>query len=136
MLGVYIPASTANPTGRRPWNSRLAYYTPNTFAVPTAGQGPYLFNPGVTGAPAQAGGLGWYQRARFVVPTSSLSGMAQSTQIFGLTVDPTLLAAGLGALFLAVYLMGGRRPKRRARRLRKKISRAQGELRSLGAEYS
>jgi hypothetical protein len=56
-LGIYTRASTANPTGRRPWNSRLSYYVPNSFAVPTYGQGPFLLNPGVAGAPMQAGGV-------------------------------------------------------------------------------
>lgn len=137
-LGVYLPASTANPTGRRPWNSRLlSFYAPNSFALPTTGQGPFLLNPGVAGAPAASGGLGFYRRARFAVPTSSLSGLGQNeTQILGVSVDPTLLALGLGAAFLAIYLLGGHRPKRRARRLRKKISRAQSQLRALGAEYA
>jgi len=42
MLGVYVKASTANPTGWRPWNSRLsgagfglAFYIPNSFPLPT-----------------------------------------------------------------------------------------------------
>lgn len=57
-LRFYAPMSTANPTGVRPWNSRLAYYIPNTFAVPTTGRGPFLLNPGVTGGPRMNGGLG------------------------------------------------------------------------------
>jgi len=35
----------------------LGFYVPNTFAVPTTGQGPFLLNPGVVGAPMQAGGV-------------------------------------------------------------------------------
>lgn len=35
----------------------LGFYIPNSFAVPTTGQGPYLLNPGITGAPMQAGGV-------------------------------------------------------------------------------
>jgi len=35
----------------------LGFYIPNTFAVPTTGQGPFLLNPGVVGAPMQAGGV-------------------------------------------------------------------------------
>jgi len=35
----------------------LGFYIPNTFAVPTTGQGPFLLNPGVIGAPMQAGGI-------------------------------------------------------------------------------
>jgi len=130
-LALYTAASTANPTGRRPWNSRLSYYVPNTFALPTTGQGPFLLNPGVVGMPMQAGGvpspmtpaiaaapglgflgqppfpgpsptrpavfavpvsertapyfvvtaprrtMGFYKRARFSVPTSSMSGLGQ-----------------------------------------------------------
>jgi len=34
-LGVYVNASTANPTGWRPWNSRLSFYKPAAFSVPT-----------------------------------------------------------------------------------------------------
>lgn len=38
---------------------RLSFYVPNTFAVPTAGRGPFLFNAGVPNArPAMNGGLG------------------------------------------------------------------------------
>jgi len=41
MLGEYVKASTANPTGWRPWDSRLsadglAFYIPNSFPLPTA----------------------------------------------------------------------------------------------------
>lgn len=56
----YVQASTANPLGRRNWKprTRLSYYLPNTFAVPTAGRGPFLLEPGVTGRPAANGGLG------------------------------------------------------------------------------
>jgi len=35
----------------------LGFYVPNSFAVPTTGQGPYLLNPGITGSPMQAGGI-------------------------------------------------------------------------------
>lgn len=35
----------------------LGFYIPNTFSVPTTGQGPFLLNPGVYGAPMQAGGV-------------------------------------------------------------------------------
>jgi hypothetical protein len=35
----------------------LGFYVPNTFAVPTTGQGPFLLNPGVVGSPMQAGGV-------------------------------------------------------------------------------
>jgi len=77
-LGVYTAASTANPTGRRPWNSRLSFYAPNTFALPTTGRGPFLLNPGASGRPAANGGLGFYKRARFAVPTTSMSGLGQT----------------------------------------------------------
>jgi hypothetical protein len=184
MLGIYTRASTANPTGRRPWNSRLSYYVPNTFFVPTTGQGPFLLNPGVVGSPMQAGGVpapmtpaiaqapgmscgncakgmgflggtqfpnfATFQRSRSsrrrfdgVAPfpaygpvpavTSQLLGQDDGTQILGTTIDPTLLALGLGALLLAVYLWGGGRPKRRAHRLRRKISRSQAKLREIEA---
>lgn len=166
-LRFYSQASTANPTGRRPWNSRLSFYIPNSFNPPTAGQGPFLLQPGVMGAPQQNGGLGCdscsgmagvsfpnyatFQRPRqsrrrfdSVAPmpvyspvsavTSQLSGLGQNeTQILGLTVDPTLLAIGVGVAFLAVYLLGSGRPRRRAHRLRKKISKAQTKLRAIEA---
>ena len=132
MLRFYAPASTANPTGRRPWNSRLSFYERNSYAVPTIGQGPWLLNPGVVGAPAANGGLGWYQRAEYPLPTTSMSGLGQ-TQILGLTVDPTLLALGIAALLGAVYLFGGKRPQRKTRRLRRRITRAQRELQAMAA---
>jgi len=126
-MGVYVNASTANPTGWRPWNSRLSFYSPNSFPVPTIGQGPFLLQPGVTAAPSQAGGLGTFNpRARY------LTGLGQ-TQIFGVEVDPTLLALGLVALLGAIYLFGGTRPKRRARRLRRRIASAQSKLRAIEA---
>jgi hypothetical protein len=42
-MNFYAQASTANPTGWRPWNSRLSYYERANFAVPTTGlSGPNL----------------------------------------------------------------------------------------------
>ena len=81
-MGIYTRASTANPTGRRPWNSRLSFYVPNTFNPPTAGSGPFLFQPGVTGSPAANGGLGFYKRARYPLPTTSMSGLGQAMPTF------------------------------------------------------
>jgi len=179
MLGLYTAASTANPTGRRPWNSRLSYYAPNTFALPTTGQGPFLLNPGVVGMPMQAGGVpspmtpaialgcdgcgggrmglagvkfpnyATFQRSRQTrrrfdstapVPyyspvnsvTDQLSGLGQ-TQILGLSVDPTMLALAGVAILAIFYLWGTGRPKRRAHRLRRKISKSQAQLRAIEA---
>jgi hypothetical protein len=56
-LRFYSPMSTANPTGVRPWNSRLSFYIPNSYAVPTTGRGRYLLQPGIVGQPAANGGL-------------------------------------------------------------------------------
>jgi len=80
-LGIYARTSTGNPTGRRPWNSRLSFYIPNTFALPTTGRGPFLLQPGVGGRPMQAGGvpggmspgLSFYRPAQFPLPTTSMS---------------------------------------------------------------
>jgi len=206
-LGIYTQASTANPTGRRPWNSRLAFYVPNTFGLPTAGRGPFLLQPGAIGRPMQNGGVpgamtpdiaaaatpsaaqvatasslistvspalaglgcdgcaksmamaginfpnyAGFQRPRssrrrfdsaapqpFYSPvsavTSQLSGFGQdeSTQILGTSVDPTLLAVGVGLLFVAVYFLGSGRPRRKRRRLQRKISRTQAQLRAIEA---
>lgn len=63
--------------------------------------------------------------------SSCALGQGDNTQILGLTIDPTLLLAGGIALLLAVYLFGGGRPRRKARRLRRRISRAQQQLQSL-----
>jgi hypothetical protein len=130
MLRFYTPASTANPTGIRPWNSRLSFYEPNAYAVPTAGRGPFLLQPGITGRPMANGAMGYYERANFVVPTHGLSGLGQ-TEIAGLTVDPMLLGLGAIALLGAFYLFGSGRPRRKARRLRSKISRSQRKLQEL-----
>jgi hypothetical protein len=57
-LHFYTPASTANPTGFRPWNSRLSFYTPGSYSLPSTG----------TAVPAQrfvAGGLGYVQFPNF-----------------------------------------------------------------------
>jgi len=35
----------------------LGFYIPNSFPLPTTGQGPFLLQPGITGAPSQAGGV-------------------------------------------------------------------------------
>lgn len=107
MLGEYVAASTANPTGWRPWNSRLGFYLPNSFPLPTTGRGPFLFQPGVpVGPPMAAGGLG------------------QSDDSMNLSIDPTLLLAGGGVLLLAFLLWGGKktseyRGRRRSRKRRK-----------------
>lgn len=178
MLGIYTQASTANPTGRRPWNSRLAFYSPNTFPLPTAGRGPFLLQPGMMGRPMANGGVPGtltpglscdccpqsmglagtnfpnfanFQRPRqsrrrfdstaplpFYQPvsasTAQLSGLGQNeTQILGVTVDPTLLALGAAALFAVFYLTGRGAPRRKRRRLQRKISRAQSQLRAIEA---
>jgi hypothetical protein len=57
-MGNYMKASTANPTGWRPWNSRLSFYIPNSFPLPTTGRAPFLLQPGVTGRPSYNGGVG------------------------------------------------------------------------------
>jgi len=120
MLGVYVKASTANPTGWRPWNSRLSangleFYIPNSFPVPTTGRGPMLLQPGQAWAgPSQAGGLGQN---------------GDDTIAF----DPTLLLIGGGVLLLAVLLWGGkktgeirtRRRSRKRKRLQHKIAQLQ-----------
>lgn len=120
-LSRYVQMSTANPTGWRPWQSRLqglngglgAYYIRNTFPLPTTSHGPWLMSPGCNYQPTVNGGMG------------------DDTQILGVSVDPTLLIAGVGVLLLAVYLLGSGKPKRKARRLRKRISRSQQQLRDL-----
>lgn len=92
----------------------MGFYIQNSFPLPTTGRGSWLLQPGAPSQqPAYNGGLG------------------ATTQIFGLTVDPTLLALGVVALLGAVYLFGSGKPKRRARRLRKRISRSQEQLRAL-----
>lgn len=59
-LGDYVRMSTANPTGWRPWNSRLGFYLQNSFPLPTASRGPWLLAPGVCDCvrPRVSGGLG------------------------------------------------------------------------------
>lgn len=118
MLHLYVPANTGNPLGQRP--PSMQYYVPNTYAVPTTGRGPFLLQPGVTGGPMASGHMGYLGQ----------------TDILGVSVDPTLLALGIGALLLAVYLFGGKRPQRKRRRLRSKIARAQTRLRQLEAEQA
>lgn len=120
-LSRYVKMSTANPTGWRPWQSRLglgAFYLQNTYPLPSTGRGPFLLQPGVNAWPTVNGGMG-------------RMGDDAGTQILGLTVDPTLLIAGVGVLLLAVYLLGSGKPKRKARRLRRRISRSQQQLRDL-----
>lgn len=124
-LSRYVQMSTANPTGWRPWQSRLqglngglgAYYIRNTFPLPTTSSGPWLMSPGCNYQPTVNGGMG----------------DDGTTQILGVTVDPTMLALGVVALLGAIYLLGSGRPKRKARRLRKRISRSQQQLRDLQA---
>ena len=64
-MAFYSQQSTANPTGWRPWNSRLSFYTPNTFPVPTTGSGRFLLQPGASGGPSAAGGLGNVEMPHF-----------------------------------------------------------------------
>jgi hypothetical protein len=141
-MNFYAQHSTANPTGWRPWNSRLSFYIPNRFALPTAGlsyylpnsyplptasRGPYMLQGGAAGSPAQAGGLSQFDpRARY------LTGMGQSlvddiTSVFS-NIDPTLMLAGLG-LLAVVYLMTGKKRKaRRRKRLKVRIAKTQAKL--------
>jgi hypothetical protein len=125
-LGDYVRASTANPTGWRPWNSRLSFYIPNSFPLPTTGRGPFLFQPGVCGRPAYNGGLG-----RFRMGDDSTDVLGDST----LSIDPTLLGLGLVALAAVFFLSrrgGGksrrRQPTRRVRKARRKLTEAQAQL--------
>jgi hypothetical protein len=97
-----------------------------------------------------ASNLGWYARTtqspallgRYIrqqigrIPGGFGRLGQNGTQILGLTVDPTLLALGVGALLVAVYLWGGTRPKRKARRLHRRISRSQERLAALRSEYA
>jgi hypothetical protein len=69
-MNFYAQHSTSNPTGWRPWNSRLSYYVPNAFPVPTTGRGPFMLNPGVQLHKTQAGGLSYYLQNNFPLPTT------------------------------------------------------------------
>lgn len=108
-LGVYVKASTANPTGWRPWNSRLsaqglAFYVPNTFPVPTAGRGPFLLQPGQAWAqPSPAGGLG-----------------RMGDDAMDVAIDPTLLLAGVGLFAVAMLLLSGKKTVKRIRTRRRR----------------
>jgi LPXTG-motif cell wall-anchored protein len=86
-VSFYTPASTANPTGWRPWNSRLGFYEAAQFALPSTG----------LAIPAQ----------RFA------NGAMGQIDIFGVEIDPTLLGLAGAALLAGIYLYG---PKRRRRR--------------------
>ena len=125
-LGVYVKASTANPTGWRPWNSRLSaqglsFYVPNTFPVPTAGRGPFLLQPGQAWAhPSPAGGLG-----------------RMGDDATDVAIDPTLLLAGVGLFAVAMLLLSGKktvkrisgeRRTRRRRKLQAKIAHLQSRM--------
>jgi hypothetical protein len=88
-VSFYTPASTANPTGRRPWNSRLSFYEQASFALPSTGLAipPQRFPNG---------------------------GMGDGTiDLFGVSLDPTLLAMAGAVLLLGVYLYGPKRGRRR-----------------------
>ena len=89
-LSFYTPASTDNPTGFRPWNSRLGFYERASYALPSTG----LVMPGRAARFAN-GGMGF--------------------DLFGVEIDPTLLGMAGVALLAGVYLYG---PKRRRRRRR------------------
>jgi hypothetical protein len=58
-LGEYVKMSTANPTGWRPWNSRLSFYLENSYPLPTTGRGPFLLQPDRCGCakPTVNGGM-------------------------------------------------------------------------------
>lgn len=137
---MYYRASTANPLGVRPWNSRLAglnFYIPNTFAVPTAGRGQMLLNAGVPCAyPAMNGGLGidtgnrywWLQQNRGRMSGSpEANGLGATVNILGVDVDTTMLMIGGGLLAVAL-LMSRRSKKSRSRRRRQYRAKAQKYL--------
>jgi hypothetical protein len=114
LMAEYVKMSTANPTGWRPWNSRLqgmncapvmqpaglGYYIVNSYPLPTTGRGPFLLQPGANGVPAVSGGMG------------------DDSQILGVSFDPTLMIAGLGLLMVAMFLTGRKHPARRKRKKR------------------
>lgn len=89
-VSFYTPASTANPTGFRPWESRLGFYERASYALPSTG----LAMPP--------------RGQRFV----SNAGMGDISDFLA-GLDPTLLAMGGVALLAGIYLYG---PKRRRRR--------------------
>ena len=139
MMRFYTPASTANPTGWRPWNSRLSFYSPGSYALPTTGLAvprQRFANGGL-----QTSALSFYAPGSYALPTIGTSipsqrfangGLGQNEiTAFGLSIDPTLLAMGSVLLIAAVYLFGRGAPKRKGRRLRKRITRAQSQLRGL-----
>lgn len=105
-LALYVAASTENPTGWRPWNSRLSYYAPNSFAIPTTGQGPFLLQPGVMARPSAAGGLGAMQTPNY--PTFN---RARSWTTHGGYPTPVYRAPGISGLG-----QGSRSSRRRVRR--------------------
>jgi hypothetical protein len=82
----------------------------------------------------------------YVLPTTRLTSDACQMGLdsprpqlggLGLEIDPKLLLAGIGALFVGAFLLGGREePKRRKRKqagIQQKIEKLRSELRALEA---
>jgi hypothetical protein len=72
MLSDALGSSTAGAWGLSgDLDFDLGFYIPNSFAVPTTGQGPYLLQPGITGSPMASGGM---PMAAALPPASAAAG--------------------------------------------------------------
>jgi len=116
-MGYYIRGVPA------PGSLLSGYVLPPTLSGLGAGSGPGRFNRAVS--------RGIYTLPFEPQPFGGSRGLGQ------LSVDPTLLIAGIGVLALGMFLLGGKHmpkiSKRRATRLRRKISRYQSRLREIEA---
>ena len=96
----------------------VGYYVGDAFPFGQGNSGPYQTFPGTPGIPSGAvicppvkhKGLGYYRPNQAFVQGRVLSGL-------GLDVQPTTLLIGIGALGVALFLLGGKvAPKLRRRR--------------------
>lgn len=74
----------------------LGFYIPNTFAVPTAGQGPYLLNPGVTGSPSMNGGMAAPPVVAVAPGSTGSAATAQGSQMTAAQLSASMNASGGG----------------------------------------
>lgn len=111
----------------------LRYYTDDRFPFPQGAGGPWSLFPGNPSLANPPFGLNFYR------PNQAISRGTYARRLNGLgqiEVDPTMLALGIGALALAMFLFGGTAtPKLRARKaakLRKRARALSAQARSLG----
>lgn len=105
MLSDALGSSTAGAWGLSgDLDFDLGFYIPNSFAVPTTGQGPYLLQPGITGSPMASGGMPTALAAPAAAGCAAGTGAPTAAQLAAATATTAPASGGGGG--------GGQEPNR------------------------